>query len=664
MSENKINVLKRKTTMIRIERHHNCRKKHLSVAAVVQILNSYHKMLERAQSKQNLIAQWGPPVKVSKDLEQKDGTLFVKDMRRELGLLQRILSVNMGNVLKKSTEVGRADNNENTENEYKESCYQTRSSRNKDNKTYDGSLFDDSESSNDDDGDADYQVKSKKKSFKGWLGRKFTHGKDEVLTKKANDDGLSKRENKQFIKIDDDEEEVTNRLEVNTPEFGANAEENEPQDTTIEKENREKSAASKFTNYLKSFKISMIKRKHKRDNESEATMAECPGKPEEANTEKGEDEGLPAAPTRKKRKREQKLVSCPMCDGMFVESEINDHAFTCNGEPPEAARSTVPRDPLLEQSLDYIPLQPEERPDSGNSRKPIENSDGFSEWKNACKRVVVSETGRHVESFEINHEKLFESIAQESEQIEKDDIQAFETKKKPRRQMKLQKPASHNDVQYESRADRMKQRNVDSNWMSDDSEDSGDKSELLNQYLGVKKTDKSRNGGRGPRGAKRRRAKPRLDEEDSLDESENCEKCFLCSTIVVKAKYPSHVMKCIAAAERGENVARKADNATGHSQEPQNDEMNGGKNRLKRQLGNRTSWAQYDKVDRGESNQQDFVDIEEDNEKHENEDDSPIKSFKPVGETSLFNFDNQFKNNMPKRRVKLSRNVALKNGNR
>ena len=65
-----------------------------------------------------------------------------------------------------------------------------------------------------------------------------------------------------------------------------------------------------------------------------------------ANTENGEDEGLQAAPTRKRRKKEQRLVSCPMCDGMFVESEINDHAFTCNGEPPEAARSTVSRDPL------------------------------------------------------------------------------------------------------------------------------------------------------------------------------------------------------------------------------------------------------------------------------------------------------------------------------
>ena len=178
-------------------------------------------------------------------------------------LYLNVFLIFIGNVVKKSTEVGRADNNENTENEYKESCYQTRSSRNKDNKTYDGSLFDDSESGNDD--DDDYQVKSKKKSLKGWLGRKFTHGKDEVLTKKANDDGLSKRKSRQFIKIEEDEEEVPNSLEVNTPEFGAIAE--EPQDTTIEKENREKSAASKFTNYLKSFKIPMIKRKHKRDNE-------------------------------------------------------------------------------------------------------------------------------------------------------------------------------------------------------------------------------------------------------------------------------------------------------------------------------------------------------------------------------------------------------------
>ena len=40
-----------------------------------------------------------------------------------------------------------------------------------------------------------------------------------------------------------------------------------------------------------------------------------------------------------KRQEEPTAIECPMCQGMFAENEINDHAFTCNGEQPRQSRS-------------------------------------------------------------------------------------------------------------------------------------------------------------------------------------------------------------------------------------------------------------------------------------------------------------------------------------
>ena len=61
-------------------------------------------------------------------------------------------------------------------------------------------------------------------------------------------------------------------------------------------------------------------------------------------------------------------------------------------------------------------------------------------------------------------------------------------------------------------------------------------------------------------------------------------------------------------------------------------------------LGNRKSWNKFSNMDQpAEISEQ-----EEDMSVEQNESDSPIKTFKPVSDSSLFNFDNQFKANMPK----------------
>ena len=64
---------------------------------------------------------------------------------------------------------------------------------------------------------------------------------------------------------------------------------------------------------------------------------------EEAGDNEGkiaeENNEEPRAPQRKRKKVEDPLFSCPMCDRKFVESEINQHAFTCNAEPLYESRS-------------------------------------------------------------------------------------------------------------------------------------------------------------------------------------------------------------------------------------------------------------------------------------------------------------------------------------
>ena len=49
------------------------------------------------------------------------------------------------------------------------------------------------------------------------------------------------------------------------------------------------------------------------------------------------------APQRKKKKMEEPMFNCPMCDRKFIESEINQHAFTCNAEPFHESRSQAKR---------------------------------------------------------------------------------------------------------------------------------------------------------------------------------------------------------------------------------------------------------------------------------------------------------------------------------
>ena len=51
------------------------------------------------------------------------------------------------------------------------------------------------------------------------------------------------------------------------------------------------------------------------------------------------DDDQPKAPQRKRKKIEEPMFSCPMCGMKFIESEINQHAFTCNPEPKRESRS-------------------------------------------------------------------------------------------------------------------------------------------------------------------------------------------------------------------------------------------------------------------------------------------------------------------------------------
>ena len=65
-------------------------------------------------------------------------------------------------------------------------------------------------------------------------------------------------------------------------------------------------------------------------------------------------------------------------------------------------------------------------------------------------------------------------------------------------------------------------------------------------------------------------------------------------------------------------------------------------------MGNRKSWAPFDKAAKNEERQPKETISDDDSPSKE---ESPIKTFTPIGEASVFDFDNQFKNSsIPKRK--------------
>ena len=81
--------------------------------------------------------------------------------------------------------------------------------------------------------------------------------------------------------------------------------------------------------------------------------------------------------------------------------------------------------------------------------------------------------------------------------------------------------------------------------------------------------------------------------------------------------------------------------------------------RLKRGLGNNDAWTHYHKKDDNTNG----IGVDEDETSDEKNDNQPqFKSFKPIGPSSTFDFDNQFKN-LPTEKMKLSRRgVGRKRG--
>ena len=73
--------------------------------------------------------------------------------------------------------------------------------------------------------------------------------------------------------------------------------------------------------------------------------------------------------------------------------------------------------------------------------------------------------------------------------------------------------------------------------------------------------------------------------------------------------------------------------------------------RLKQRLGNNDAWVQFHKAD--DNTNGNGIDEDETSDE-ENENQAQFKSFKPIGPSSTFDFDNQFKS-LPKEKMKLSR---------
>ena len=75
---------------MRIERHRNNIRKTKSVVAVLQMLDLYHRKLQRAQSEHFRIAPWSKAVLSSEEADLVKETLFVKGKSVKIGFLSRL----------------------------------------------------------------------------------------------------------------------------------------------------------------------------------------------------------------------------------------------------------------------------------------------------------------------------------------------------------------------------------------------------------------------------------------------------------------------------------------------------------------------------------------------------------------------------------------------
>jgi len=531
----------------------NGRRKIKSVVAVLQMINLYQRQLKLAQLNHPRIVPWSKAISPSSDIELADKTLLIKGRSTDNGLLERLNMCSDVENEAMTAEVVDKFSEPSDHTELPASSSRTRSCTK--NVRYDVSIFD----SNDDDSDGDLEViqpegKHKKSDEAGWLARKISSGFHK----------LSKLGKKSQVSHTPDTSKRASAREPTENDDGMDSEviEAKPQ-SSKDRANKQKTDEAdsnkdgRLSMKRKILKVAAKKSKPKLELLPEFDQEEAgdnEGKIAEENNEE------PRAPQRKRKKVEDPLFSCPMCDRKFVESEINQHAFTCNAEPLYESRS---RTNGLDKAEEFIPLgsrtkfyQDAESRDCRPTLSAIDKS--YSKWKNSCEKISTGtnrNTGKYEKGIlEIDLTSSLRRLPEDSACANEISTSSNGNQKKDRDHGQARKPVKptlcSNSSSCKSKASIL---GDSSNWMSDDS--SNDNSNLTDQYLDVGK-EKNRK-----RTTRENKPRPNFIEEDSDNE-----KCYICSRDmcgIPKSEYEAHVNKCIEKAsakydlDRNENSCGK-----------------------------------------------------------------------------------------------------------
>lgn len=567
--------------------------------AVLQMFNLYEKQLKKAQSLRRKVLPWRDGITHSSESEIVPHSLNLKEKWKPTGLLRRLM--NEKPILKssKSTEED-SDQAEISKDVRKDlgDMYSTK-------------FVDDSDSDSDFSPDKPSTAKKAKNKFK--------------LLRKTVAAGLQKSGNlkgKPTLTLSNGHLSAAGAETDDNLEIIPGKENSKNKVQSEQKISRETSILSGVKAGLSKMFMSAKKRSRK---EEQTSINIKDGENEEADQiDKDEykiPEDIPTVP-RKKQKKEETTFSCPLCEGLFSEGEINDHAFTCDGTKPHALRSNESQ---VDHSMDFIPLSVE----SGSAffkaqstaGKAAESGD-YSKWETACRKVDMGLRKNNVATSQLPTEKK--------------ETPLMGYKKETTAKQTVIKPSASRQSKH--------------HWISDDDSDSDDKNNtqhILDQYIipkkGVEKKKENQSRVIEP---KLRRKREYLDEDDS---DGGGEKCYICGRRFQDGVgYNTHVTECMLAAEKKANF-------TIDERETKTTEIsskNGKEHKkaigLHQRLGNRKSWAPFDKAAKNEERQPKETISDDDSPSKE---ESPIKTFTPIGEASVFDFDNQFKNSsIPKRK--------------
>eukprot|EP00794_Sanderia_malayensis_P000693 gene693-2992_t len=286
--------------------------------------------------------------------------------------------------------------------------------------------------------------------------------------------------------------------------------------------------------------------------------------------------------------------------------------------------------------MDFIPLKSDISTSKAACNSQTSGVNDYAEWKTACHKMDMGKA-KPAETSQLKNlaafsDSCFMDMCKESEKINKEPRMRNEHEKAALRQHNAKVNKQHKEM---------------ASWMSDDS-DSQDANKttttLFHEYLKPEQLVQKKKKRKWRINPRKRPRPARLDDDDSMNDKDNgTERCYICSeTFQTGAVYAAHVTNCLDK-ERIESVEKE--------KVLSNDiKVPMGSEGLHQRLGNRKSWAPYEKAAHNDDvnlNGNEATDNHNNNNEHvdgraQRGEEAAVKTYKPIGKSSMFDFTNQF----------------------